>query len=452
MKQKLGIAILLVVVVGVLAALSAATYVQKQRSPDSESEPNRSTFNAGPTGTQAYFTLLDESGRKAARWQQPPAALLTARPSERPKVFVVIGTTRRAFTKQEADALLQWVSAGGRLVLIDRNPDERLLKTSALWKLTALTDENFDIYSVDPSDPAQMTLNTPAAKQVQPSLLTWRVNAVQTSRFAGKISFERIMPGKNAEPTPLVGNVPTQDEHTSSGDVPAPAERAPAAPLVTEGRNILIEAPYGEGKIVVLSDPFIVSNAGIGLVDNSTLGIDLVAVEDGLVAFDEYHQGYGTDDNRFLEFFAGTPIVALFFQGLLILGCVFYSQSRRFARAIPEVEADRLSKLEYIAAMAELQQRTHAYDLAIENIYTEFRRRMTRAFGLEPAGASSSDLAAAIAAASRSNGSAVAATLSQCEEIIRGEPTNKREVLRLISELRALETATGVRRAAAKPL
>jgi hypothetical protein len=45
----------------------------------------------------------------------------------------------------------------------------------------------------------------------------------------------------------------------------------------------------------------------------------------------------------------------------------------RFARALPANEPNRLFKLEYVSAMAELQRRTKVYDLAIENIYNEFR-------------------------------------------------------------------------------
>ncbi|MEO7658506.1 MAG: hypothetical protein ABIV48_02730 [Pyrinomonadaceae bacterium] len=37
-------------------------------------------------------------------------------------------------------------------------------------------------------------------------------------------------------------------------------------------------------------------------------------------------------------------------------------------------------------------------------------------------------------------------TLHQCEEIIRGEPTNKREVLRLAAELREIEQKLGMTR------
>ncbi|MDQ3180706.1 MAG: hypothetical protein M3Q33_09320, partial [Acidobacteriota bacterium] len=79
-----------------------------------------------------------------------------------------------------------------------------------------------------------------------------------------------------------------------------------------------------------------------------------------------------------LAYSAGTPFVAIFLQFAVLVGLVLFSNSRRFARPLPENEPNRLSKLEYVSAMAELQQRTRAFDLAIENIYTDFRRRTAR--------------------------------------------------------------------------
>ena len=158
---------------------------------------------------------------------------------------------------------------------------------------------------------------------------------------------------------------------------------APFVHLANDEKNLLVDFPYGAGKIVYLTDPYIVANGGINLVDNAQLAVNIVASGDGLIAFDEYHQGYGANENQLLGYFAGTPVVAIFLQLAALIGLLFYSQSRRFARALPENEPNRLSKLEYVAAMAELQQRTKAFDLAIENIYTDFRRRVSRSFGVD---------------------------------------------------------------------
>jgi len=77
MKQKLGILLVLLLLLLALVGLNAASYVQKEKVPDTEASPNRSTFNDGATGTEAFYTILSETGRKVVRSQEPPGALLT---------------------------------------------------------------------------------------------------------------------------------------------------------------------------------------------------------------------------------------------------------------------------------------------------------------------------------------------------------------------------------------
>src|SRR3954451_7344979 len=116
MKQKLFLLLFLILLIVVLAGLNAASYVQKEKVPDNEWSPNRSTYNVGATGTSALYALLSETGRKVVRWQEPTAALNTEK-KNKPSVFVVIGAARREFTDGECDSLLRWVSEGGRLVM-----------------------------------------------------------------------------------------------------------------------------------------------------------------------------------------------------------------------------------------------------------------------------------------------------------------------------------------------
>lgn len=487
MKQKLFIFIFLIVMATILVGLNAASYTQKPKALDSEFSPNRSTFNAGATGTQAFYTLLSETGRKAVRWQEPPASLLTARKNT-PSVFVVTGMVKREFTDPEIEDLLRWVSNGGRLVLIDRDPAAELLKTTANWQVSSKGTDRKEIFAVDAADQKQMVGDTAAIRPTQPSVYTQGVNAVQPSKFASSILFERFVDnepappastGKGTGPPPPRAKIKTavQDDDSGTDDPPSPpraiepnrgglyqmptptplqmlpmtvaspSQFAPVVHFAAGDKNLVVEMPFGEGKIVVLSDPYIVSNGGISLVDNAQLAINLVAAGDRVIAFDEYHQGYGKDSNRFLQFFEGTPVVAMFLQTALIIGLVFFSQSRRFARPVPQPEPDRLSKLEYVAAMAELQLRTKAYDLAIENIYNEFRRRVTRLLGLDNFKAKSNEIAKAIAERSGLDLSTTTATLHECEEIIRGAATNKRQVVRLITELRMIEQKLGLVRA-----
>ena len=152
MRQKLFIFLTLIGLVVILIGLNAATYVQKQKWPDSEFMPNRSTYNPGTTGTQAFYSLLSETGRKVVRWQEPPDALRTAR-KNKPKVFVVIGSLKRQFTEVEAVDLYQWVSEGGRLVIIDREPGDELIRDTTNWKIHFLPANDDGLYGVDPAGP-----------------------------------------------------------------------------------------------------------------------------------------------------------------------------------------------------------------------------------------------------------------------------------------------------------
>jgi hypothetical protein len=489
MRQKLFVFLTLIGLVVILIGLNAATYVQKQKVADTELVPNRSTYNPGSTGTQALYSLLSETGRKVVRWQEPPDALKTAR-KNKPNVFVVIGPLKRQFTEVEAADLYEWVSEGGRLIIIDREPEEELLRDATNWKVHFLPANDEGLYDVDPADQTQITKDVTAARPVQPTAFISQVNAVQPSRFASSLGFERVDAPRAAQPggsasgappppkkavenksgpsantvkstPPVSGPANRAEKYTIKGNAPEeeeqfqdePADRhlaVPAAgPVVhLEGGNkaYLVDIPYGSGKIVYLSDPYIVSNAGINLVDNSQLAINIVSSPNGIIAFDEYHHGFGSNNNRLFQYFAGTPVIAIFAQLAILAGFVFFSQSRRFGRPVPEPEPDRLSKLEYVSAMAELQERTRAFDLAIENIYTDFRRRTARLLGVDNYTVTRKDMARLIAERVKLDPNDVEDVMFQCEDIMHGEPTNKKEVLTLMGRLRMIEDKLGLKR------
>jgi hypothetical protein len=505
MKEKFLIFIALFVLVVALVALNAASYVQQEKLPDSEMAPNRSTYNIGSTGTRAFYDLLNETGRNVTRWQEPPSALLKYDVNS-PGTFVIIGNTQREFEESEIADILTWVRSGGRLVLIDRGQAEfsnelskDFLKTNTAWKVFYEKAE-MPNFMDDPANQKLMTESIVAAKPVQPTIYTENVNAVQPSKFASSIGIiwddsdvnnantentrgeptkiiAQPSDGANTDedydedaPPPSIASETAEtpiiksdqgiftkqaNEDDDSFGTPTPTPEsvkeseqitAPVVHLMSEGKNLLVEFPYGDGQMVFLTDPYIVSNGGINLVDNAQIGINLLASYTGIIAFDEYHQGYGKNNNRVLAYFEGTPLVAFALQLFVLIGFVFYTQSRRFARALPADEPDRLSKLEYVAAMAQLQQRTKSFDLAVENIYKDFRRRASRLIGVDNFTVSRSDLAKLISERIKRSADDVDKVMFKCEDIIYGEPTNKKEVIDLISRLREIENELGLRR------
>ena len=442
MRQRLTIILTFVVIIGLLVILNSLTFVSKEKTQDSELAPNRSTYHSGPTGTRALHDLLNESGHKVMRWRESPERLFSET-GKMVNTFVVIGRTQIAFTGNEAEALRDWVGRGGRLVLIDRRIDNDLAPKSEGWNLIA-REWDYPTIDVNPGDAQQMTRGVTALQPLQPTVLTNTIESVMPSRFASRLS---VIPppkeGKN-ETSGLIDKLNEEDE--------GPASRAalkaatPAAPVVHIGNKegaLLVDYAYGTGRIVVLSDPYIVTNSGIKLNDNLQLAINTLTAGGGLIAFDEYHQGKGISQNPWAGYFAGTPILALAAQVGLLLLLIIWTNARRFGRPLPLPHTDRRSSLEFVASMAELQERSRAYDLAIENIYTRTRRVLARYAGMDY-NSSRAEIAQRVAERSTIDAHKLETLMRQCEEVINGEQINWRQSLDLVRRLREVESALGL--------
>src|SRR5438045_2824473 len=224
MRQRLIIVGTLVVVVGVLVLLNAASYVKVEPAPDSESSPDRSSYNAGATGTRALYDFLHESGYQVVRWREPTSSLLSST-GPKPATVVVIGGTRIPFSKVESKEILLWVESGGRLVVIDRSPDQRLLPNSGLWTIKTLLS-NFPWPDLDPTDFEQMTREVKPVSPSQPTLLSRDVETVMPSRFASAITFTRLPSVQKSDESKASdepsGGGSGDDEDSESDTGPAP--------------------------------------------------------------------------------------------------------------------------------------------------------------------------------------------------------------------------------------
>lgn len=429
MRQRLTIILTFVVIIGLLVVLNTLTYVKQDKIEDQEINPNRSTYHSGPTGTRALHDFLNESGYKVMRWRKTPEKLLND--SERVRTFVVVGRTQAAFTEEEALALRRWVAFGGRFVLIDREIDPDLVPKSGGWTISS-REFGFPNLDVNPADASQMTQNVIALQPVQPTALTRDVDAVMPSRFASRIN--------------IVATTEENAEHDPDdlGNNMLDGSPAPTVHIADRAGPLLVDYAYGLGHIIVLSDPYIVTNGGIRLNDNLQLAINTVAGREGLIAFDEYHQGKGITQNEFAQYFAGTPVLAFAAQILLLVLLILWTNARRFGRPLPLPQVDRRSSLEFVASMAELQERSRAFDLAIENIYTRTRRVLARHAGVDY-NSSRSEIAARIAERSTIERDRLETLMRQCEEAINGEHINWRQSIDLVRRLREVERDLGLR-------
>jgi hypothetical protein len=283
-----------------------------------------------------------------------------------------------------------------------------------------------------------MTRGVTALKPVQPTILTNTIKSVMPSRFASRLS---VIPPPKEEVT-----VNTSDDEEAPPPRAALKATTPSAPVIHIGNRegaLLVDYAYGAGRIVVLADPYIVTNSGIKLDDNLQLAINTLSAGSGLIAFDEYHQGKGISQNPWAGYFAGTPVLAIVAQIGLVILLVVWTNARRFGRPLPLAQTDRRSSLEFVASMAELQERSRAFDLAIENIYTRTRRVLARYAGMDY-NSSRSEIAQRVAARSTIDAHQLETLMRQCEEAINGEQINWRQSLDLVRRLRELERTLGL--------
>lgn len=448
MRQRLTIILTFVVIIGLLVIINALSHVEQEPEHDMEFAPNRSTYHAGPTGTRALHDFLNESGHKVMRWRESSERLFSES-GRRVSTFVVVGRTRVPFDHQDYEVLLRWVRHGGRLVLIDRLPDSRFL-TAEGWHIS-VRDSVSPTPDTNPGDVKQMTENVTAVQPVQPTLLTNNIANVMPSRFISRLRIEPP-PGPSPSPSPttapaqiVVNPEPTpveiyQDEEAED------QSPAPVVHLADSYGPLLVDYKYGSGTIVILTDPYIVANGGIGLQDNLSLAMNMLEGlnPDGLIAFDEYHQGRGITRNAFASYFEGTPVLAIAGQLVLLLLVVLWTNGRRFGRPLPLPYVDRRSSLEFVASMAELQERSRAFDLAIENIYSRTRRVLARHAGVDY-NSSRAEIAERVASRSTIDRKELETLMRQCEETINGEPITWRQSIQLVRQLRELERNLGLR-------
>jgi Domain of unknown function (DUF4350) len=459
MRQRLAIIATVVIVIGILILLNAFGYAKTSEETESESAPNRSTYNSGATGTRAFYDLLNEAGFKVTRWRESSSVLLS---NSRAGVstFVVIGRTRVSFEEDEARNLLLWVHKGGRLVLVDRHPDPKLLPKSGDWSI-AVDIFGYPPSQIDPGNQKDMTEGVASVHPAQPTSFTKTVESVRPSRFASAISFSYSHDAGNATgsmqstPAPSPHEEGATDEGelddesqdtvvTSINEKSTESARAPVTHLQGQNGAMLIDFPHGAGRIVVLSDPYLIANGGIQLEDNLQLALNTIAAGEGLIAFDEFHQGRALSQNAFAAYFAGTPILAMAGQLVLVVLVILWTNARRFGRPLPLPQVDRRSSLEFVASMAELQQRARALDLAIENVYSRTRRVLTRYAGMDYH-SSRVEIAERVAARSAIDRHQLETTMRHCEEAINGTPISERQSIALVRRLREIEAGLGLR-------
>jgi hypothetical protein len=443
MRRYFGIIATVVLVLIVLIALNTAGTITLDRPPEDEFSPLRSSYNTGPTGTRAIYQLLEESGYDVARWRESYKELNRAGSQAKGASLIVIGPfpSDAQIEEQEARELQKWIANGGKLLVISRSPQAQF------------QDEYLHAELPPPPKPDKGDEKNATAVEeksdlliAQPTALTRDVRGLVLSKWAARLLFY-----PTAAQTTKEKALESDDEPSSPPDVPGTV--APAAqslgdlstPVVHLGDSkgaVLAEFEYGAGRILFLSDPFVVANNGIARGANLNLALNLMDALGGekqRIFFDEYHHGYRSQGNALMNYFRGTPVPWMFAQLLFVAVLIAYSYGKRFARPLPMPQADRHSPLEFVSSMASLQQSAQARDLALENIYPRFKTRLCRTLGL-PATATPNVIIARLKRRVQNTESEteLLRVFSESERALQGERLDDQHLIELVAAMRRI--------------
>ena len=375
-----------------LVLLNLIFMTGSETEAETELNGNRSSYATTPYGTRAFYTLLEERGYNVTRLESPFTDV--GKLYDLNLLFIIAPPAEHNPSPEEFERLKEWTEGGGVLVIIDREIKVEFSEANVETEKGEFDDE---------------------ARPLQPTPYTRGVERVSLSPLASQL---KLTTKTDAYTTYHVG----------------------------DGQSaVLADFKSGEGRIVLLADPFVVANNGITQSDNVILALNLAEAPYGeAIGFDEYHHGYGSSKSEgLMSYFAGTPIPWMMWQGVLIVALIVYTQGRRFARPIPLRRERRTTNLEFVSSMANITRLARASDLAMQNIHSEFRKRLCR-YASVPSSADDSALASAVARRSNIGAGELKSILARCEQVARGETVSDAELFELVKRVRDVETSLGI--------
>ena len=429
MRRYTAGVVTIVLVIAILVGMSAAGAIEFDRPVENEFAPNRSTYNSGQTGTRALYQLLEESGTPVARWRSHYSSLYT---EGKDSILVIIGPfpLGQKMSEEEAIVLQSWISTGGRALIISRSPIEQ-------FGDPAIRAKEPEKLPAPDATPEQFIDQESDRLIAQPTELTRKVRGLAFSNFASRMSFHNMVEGAGGTAKAASPDDTSEEKEEYS----APALYAPVIHLGDKDGAALADFKYGEGRVIFLSDPFVVANNGIARGGNLTLALNILhsmGAPERRILFDEFHHGYHTGGNPLVNYFRGTPAPWLLLQGLGLSLLIVYTYSRRFARPLPLPKVPRHSPLEFVGSMANLQQAAQARELALENIYPRFKAGLCRRLGLSSRASRDEIITGARRRRFPISEIELRQTLSDAEMTLAGEAIDDARLLSLVSRMRRI--------------
>ncbi|MCA9237022.1 MAG: DUF4350 domain-containing protein [Planctomycetales bacterium] len=276
----------IVAAAGTLFVSLAAIYATSFKLNDSDGW-GRDTFGTRGDGYRGVYELLQELQTQVDRSGAPPQANASTL-----QTLVLLDSNPALVAANPAylQGLVDWVDRGGRLVVAPGKRNRGSDGQCADCDTCGLPEDARDIIEL---------LDLDAIVEVVQD----GTSAVDGREGASLKQIVDVVQGDDRETTPNVG------EHVRQLAIPA-AGYARLALKTTDVREslgfrngageattLIAVVQRGAGEIVVIAEPALFANSCLGLVDNSVVAANLMAVPRRATVFDEFYHGLAVRGN-----------------------------------------------------------------------------------------------------------------------------------------------------------
>lgn len=352
----------LIPIVIALAALIAVSVLFKRnesaRSPQMD-HIEYTSYSTGKRGAKAFYLLLDKLGYKPKRLHTPYDTKMNS------GKLAFLLAPQHAIKETTAQRLVKWVRKGNTLVFIPRTM--RIAPRGG---------------------------RDPFAKALQ-------INVHR--RFPRN---KTLTPDVSTELTTGIENLVIQ-----SGNRIRTKREDVTRYFGDRAGMVALSLPEEKGTVIAISDPYIITNAGMTEGDNLNLITNILfsyAASAKTVYIDEYHHGF-VKQRTIWDILKETPLGFALVQVALAIILLMYSRGRRFGQPKPVLKEAHRSSTEYVTSLASIYQATKASDIALSSLYERLLRSVRNS----------------------STGEDVVELLDECRRKMRDEKLSEKELLNL---------------------
>lgn len=313
----------LILIALVLAVLIAVNVLRKRSTQALSPEAaggGYTSFSTEKQGTKAVYLVLEKLGCKPKRLRMPHFTELRAA-----GLAIIIAPDQYPIDNTEAKRVLEWLRQGNTLLFVPSKRGEQLAKSLEI-----------ELY--------QKQLLEASIAPLALTNLTVGINRLVV-RSGNRILTKRT------------------DAVYHFGD--------------KEG-GVAVSLREGDGTAIILSDPYLMTNAGLPKGDNLALLVNILlsyAADTKTVYFDEYHHGFERRPTL-LHLLRSSTLGWALLQVAAAVALLMYSRGRRFSRPKPLLRETHRSSVEYVASLAGIYQTVQASEMALSNIYESLLHSM----------------------------------------------------------------------------